>query len=85
MKVNEPKFRKRQVVMLLDHHPDHNRVPSDPDYRVDTGYFGKITQVVDIDGKFWYDVSPSKGNSFFNQLPDVWIRALTGQEFTGRI
>lgn len=94
LKTKQPKFRRNQVVMLLD----HNVVvagaplpkPSDPEYRRDTGKFATVTKVIP---EFWefrdqvqysYEIEPGYEGSF-GKVHESWLRALTGEEITGRI
>jgi len=79
--MNQPKYRKGQLVMLLDHNPK----------------LGKPVKIVQIfepyfiagrepeKAQYEYEVSPGYGSSFFDKVHENWLRPLTGQEITGRI
>ena len=71
-------LRKGQVVMELEHNPEP-RKPTDMDYRVDSGRLKQIREVREYaQGKYECLVG-------VQWMPEVWLRPLTGIEFTGRI
>jgi len=88
--MSEPKFRLKQLVMILGHNPNAGpeATSSDSDYRIDTGKVVKITKICPytIGGITRYDYEIASGYQHpHDKVSEVWLRSLTGQEITGRI
>ncbi len=89
--MKQPKYRVDQVVALLTNNTSCLD-PTQPNYRIDTGLYVQIVEIVeetwefkkDDRIQFSYKYKPRNG-AMMNVLHESWFRALTGREITGRI